>query len=73
MVTITTVSGALTRTLQVPEGTTVGSLRGNEGYRSYIGIPESSTVLVNGRTVSDTYAVREGDELVFEKQACQKA
>jgi hypothetical protein len=38
-----------------------------EKFQSIWNIPDSATPQVNGRTVSDTYVLQDGDELLFAK------
>lgn len=59
-------------TLAFPAETTVGGVLADNRVRSGLGLPESFTQTIDGVTVGSTYALKDGDELVIEKSACEK-
>lgn len=60
-------------TVDLPEGTTVGSVKRNPVYSVQLRLPENTVAVVNGITVSENHVIEEGDEVVFERQAASKA
>lgn len=60
-------------TVEVPEGTTVGTLLSNPNYKASLGYGENVNAVIDGTTVSSADTVSDGDTIVLEKQAASKA
>jgi hypothetical protein len=57
--------------IEVPEGSTVGSLAAT--YRSLLSLPENWTALLDGEAVDDTVELQDGDTVIYEARAASKA
>jgi hypothetical protein len=56
-----------------PDGVTIGAILRDAAVRSALGLPENVVAVINGQTATGADFVRDGDTVVFERQAAAKA
>lgn len=65
--------GTRTLTREFPTTTRVRDLKADPSVRASLGLPENVVAVVDGTTLGDNDQLNDHDEVVFEKQAAQKA
>jgi hypothetical protein len=58
---------------EIEEGTTIQDIIDSDVVSEALRLPESVTTLVNGTTMANTYTLRDGDVVTFERAAAAKA
>lgn len=58
---------------EVEDGTTIRTVLSNTGYRATLGLPEKVSAVIDGTTVGLDETLADGDVVVFERQAAEKA